>query len=396
MDTKKIGEFISYNRKNKGLTQEQLGEKLGVSNKTISRWENGNYMPDLSLLQPLSEELGITLNELLSGEKIEKEDVVEIAEKSLINTINYTKNKMDNEHKKISTILIIGGIILSLAAFIVFDAESSWCSIYSILGIIIFVIGIFRELKIKNILNKIIISIGIFMGILSIFLVTDYIGVVEFKRPPIYRHIVETSNVITYKNLFYNVYRINANTKNEYYILDTKKQYTSQTVPTSIFNRNKSGIENIIKYQNKYIGNNSNIGNLIKNLPLSEYEYVLEIDSENLGLTINYSTTDWYNNESFYIEKSLIYNSVSIFTLIENVEYIQYNFSGNSYKTTRKIVEENYPNYFKIIENKNINKDNFNEYLENKLNDDSFTKSIYEKVIKIGNFNSLNYHKMSN
>lgn len=353
-------------------------------------------MPDLSLLQPLSEELGITLNELLSGEKIEKEDVVEIAEKSLINTINYTKNKMDNEHKKISTILIIGGIILSLAAFIVFDAESSWCSIYSILGIIIFVIGIFRELKIKNILNKIIISIGIFMGILSIFLVTDYIGVVEFKRPPIYRHIVETSNVITYKNLFYNVYRINANTKNEYYILDTKKQYTSQTVPTSIFNRNKSGIENIIKYQNKYIGNNSNIGNLIKNLPLSEYEYVLEIDSENLGLTINYSTTDWYNNESFYIEKSLIYNSVSIFTLIENVEYIQYNFSGNSYKTTRKIVEENYPNYFKIIENKNINKDNFNEYLENKLNDDSFTKSIYEKVIKIGNFNSLNYHKMSN
>ena len=64
MDTKKIGAFIAQNRKEKGFTQEQLGEKLGVSNKTVSRWENGNYMPDLSLLEPLSQELGITLNEM--------------------------------------------------------------------------------------------------------------------------------------------------------------------------------------------------------------------------------------------------------------------------------------------------------------------------------------------
>lgn len=382
MDEKKIGKFISYNRKNKGLTQEQLGERLGVSNKTISRWENGNYMPDLSLLKPLSEELGITLNELLSGEKIEKENIGEKAEKSLINTIDYTRNKIQNEHRKISITMMIIGVILSFAAFTIFDAESSWCSVYSIFGIIIFIIGVFRELKIKKLLNKIIISFGIFIGILSIFLVTDYIGVVEFKRPPIYRHIVETSNVITYKNLFYNVYRINANTKNEYYIVDTKKQYTSKTVPQTIFNRNKSGIENIIKYQNKYIGDNSNTGNLIGNLPLSEYGYSFEIDSKNLGVTINYNTTNWYNNEDLYVEKSLIYNSVSIFLLIENAEYIKYNFSGNSYETNRKLIEENYPEYFKIIENKKINKNNFNEYIENKLNNNEFAKNIYEKIIK--------------
>lgn len=70
MDTKKIGKFISENRKRKGLTQEQLGELLGVTNKTISRWENGNYMPDLSLLIPLSETLNISLNELLNGKYI--------------------------------------------------------------------------------------------------------------------------------------------------------------------------------------------------------------------------------------------------------------------------------------------------------------------------------------
>lgn len=50
MDTKKIGAFIAFNRKKKEYTQEQLAEKLGVTNKTISRWENGHYMPDLSLL----------------------------------------------------------------------------------------------------------------------------------------------------------------------------------------------------------------------------------------------------------------------------------------------------------------------------------------------------------
>ena len=74
MDTKKIGAFIALNRKKKGYTQEQLAEKLGVTNKTISRWENGHYMPDLSLLEPLSKELDITLNELLAGEKIIKEN----------------------------------------------------------------------------------------------------------------------------------------------------------------------------------------------------------------------------------------------------------------------------------------------------------------------------------
>lgn len=382
MDVKKIGEFIAKNRKLKNLTQEQLGEKLGVSNKTISRWENGNYMPDLSLLKPLSEELGITLNELLSGEKIEKENIEEITEKSLINTIDYTKKKISDEHKKISVTLMIVGIIISFSAFTIFDVESSWGSIYSVFGILVFTIGAFRELKIKKLWKRILTSIIIFISILAIFVVTDYIGVVEYKRPPRYRYATKTSNVITYYNLFYNVHRINANTKNEYYIIDTKKEYTTETVPTFPFNKYKSEIDNIIKYQNKYIGNNSNAGNLIANLPLSEYGYVFKIDSENFGLIINYNTTDWYNNEDLYVQKSLIYNTVSIFSLIENVEYIKYNFSGTSYEVTRKKVEENYPNYSKIVENKKINKEEFKSYVEQKMNDDDFVEEMYKKIIK--------------
>ena len=95
-----------------------------------------------------------------------------------------------------------------------------------------------------------------------------------------------------------------------------KGEYTENTVPVSPFNRDKSGIDNISKYQNKYIGNNSNIGNLINNLPLSKYGYVFEIDSNNLGLTIDYHITDWYISDEFYVQKSLIYNSVSIFDSI--------------------------------------------------------------------------------
>ena len=69
MDTIKIGNFLAELRKEHGFTQETLGEKLGVTNKTISRWENGVTMPDVSLFVPLCDALGITLDEFFSGER---------------------------------------------------------------------------------------------------------------------------------------------------------------------------------------------------------------------------------------------------------------------------------------------------------------------------------------
>ena len=98
MDVIKIGKFIATNRKEKKLTQEQLAEKLGVTAKTISRWENGNYMPDISLLQPLSEELGITLNDLLSGQKVAKEEYQEKLEENMVNTLDFTNQKMKEKN----------------------------------------------------------------------------------------------------------------------------------------------------------------------------------------------------------------------------------------------------------------------------------------------------------
>ena len=70
MDQKKIGAFIAQCRKEKSLTQMQLAEQLEISGQAVSKWENGRGMPDVSLLQPLCDVLGISLNELFSGEHI--------------------------------------------------------------------------------------------------------------------------------------------------------------------------------------------------------------------------------------------------------------------------------------------------------------------------------------
>ena len=83
------------------MTQKELAEKLNVSDKTVSRWENGNYMPDLSMLKPLSEVLGISLNELLSGEYITQENVIEKAEASIASTLEYSRRKIEKSKTKV-------------------------------------------------------------------------------------------------------------------------------------------------------------------------------------------------------------------------------------------------------------------------------------------------------
>lgn len=370
MDTKKIGAFIAMNRKKKGYTQEQLAEKLGVTNKTISRWENGHYMPDLSLLEPLSKELDITLNELLAGEEIVKEEAMEYSEQNLIQTIDYTDKKIKDEHKKISLFIIGLGIFTSLCAFTVFPSESSWGSIYSMIGLFLFVVGIFRELKFTSLLKKGLVSTILFALLLGIFFIFDYVSVNQFKQPPIYRLTTTTvfsedgNKMIEYQNPFYNVFRINADTLNEYYRIDDKKQYTINTVPTSPFNMDKSSFEQLQHYKSQYIGNNSNTSHLLNALPLSEYGYVFEIDSKGCGLIVDYHCTDWYNNENLYIHKALVYNSVSLFKLIDNLEYITFNFSGSSYTITR----EHCP---------------LNKNIEQKINDNEFISEMMKLFIVI-------------
>ena len=378
MNQEKIGKFISDCRKKKKLTQSDLAEKLGVSDRTVGNWENGRNMPDLSLFKPLCDELDITINELLSGEKLPKEKYQEKFEENIINTIDYSAKKLRITNKMIGLILLVVGIIMSLTAMTSFASDSSWGSIYSVIGVIISIVGINKLLKKNKITFKIIISIIYFIVNLLLLMLIDYISVVNLNQLPRFcTSKIWSDTAIECTNPFYNAYLINRDTANEYLVIDKDKKYNIDNIPTSPFNRNKSGIENIIKYKNKYVGNNSNDGNLINNLPLSEYGYVFEIDSKNNGLIIDYHITDWYINENYYLEKSLLYNSVSIFYLIDNVEYIKFNFSGKSYLVHREDIINNYSNYNKIKD-----KNTFTKYVDNKINDIDFINSIFNKVFR--------------
>jgi len=116
MNQEKIGKFNLENRKEKKITQSELAEKLGVTDRTISNWENGKNMPDLSLFKPLCEILDISINELISGEKIANEKYKEKLEENFINTINYVdkKNLRSNDKKSLFWLITgVFGIILS-------------------------------------------------------------------------------------------------------------------------------------------------------------------------------------------------------------------------------------------------------------------------------------------
>ena len=381
MNQEKIGKFIAKCRKDKKMTQSELAEKLGVTDRSVGNWENGRNMPDLSLFKPLCDELDITINELLSGEKIKKEEYQEKFEENIINTIDYSTKKINIIRNNLGIVLLILGVLISFTAMTMFVSESSWGSIYSVIGAIISSIGVSKLTKKYKTSKRLLICITYFVFFLVSLFIIDYVSVISLKQLPRFCTI-KTGNEYVYecKNPLYTVYRVNSNTQNEYVIIDTNKKYTIDTVPVVPFNRNKSGIDNIIKYKNKYVGNNSNDGNLIASLPLSEYGYVFKIDSENLGLIIDYHITDWYINENYYLEKSIVYNSVSIFSLIDNVKYIKYNFSGKTYDVKRENVENYFPHYKDIVKD-GIDKDAFNEYLEQKIRDVEFIDLCFNKFV---------------
>ena len=112
MNQTAIGSYISKKRREKNLTQEQLAEKLGVSNKTISKWETGKSMPELGYLQQLCEILQINVNELLSGERLSGDDYPRKAEETIMALM---KDNETNKKKNIRDMII--GIVLAVAAF---------------------------------------------------------------------------------------------------------------------------------------------------------------------------------------------------------------------------------------------------------------------------------------
>ena len=139
MDQVRVGKYIASLRKQASLTQEELGEKLGVTNKTVSRWENGNYMPDIEMLQLLSKVFDVGINDLLGCEKIADEDFRQKAEENIIEVATssafsfedrkvYFKRKWRKEHIALFVIL---GLILIASAVIPLIIDKLWLISFS-------------------------------------------------------------------------------------------------------------------------------------------------------------------------------------------------------------------------------------------------------------------------
>ena len=219
MDQEKIGKFIAKCRKQQKMTQSELGERLGVTEKSISNWENGRNMPDLSLFKPLCDELDITINDLMSGEKINEENYQERFEENIVNTIDYSTKRLNKYSTVISLILIIFGLFISLSAIMIFPSESSWGSIYSVFGIIIFMIGISRITHAIIWYKRLLLLLVVFLGAMGILLFTDYVNVKMNDEAPMFRlKTTTTGDVIYYDTLFYDAYRCNFDEDDEYWV----------------------------------------------------------------------------------------------------------------------------------------------------------------------------------
>lgn len=143
MDQAKIGAFIAEIRKNKKLTQRQLAEQLNISDKTISKWECGNGLPEVSLMLPLCEILEINVNELLSGEKLSKDNYHEKAEENMMNLL--VEKAESKKRLIISSITAITGVI-TLTIFVLLAGYTELNMLIKILlivyGIIVIILGI--------------------------------------------------------------------------------------------------------------------------------------------------------------------------------------------------------------------------------------------------------------
>ena len=153
IDMIKIGRFISSCRKEKGMTQAQLAEKFGITDRAVSKWETGKSIPDASLMLDLCAELGITVNELLSGERLDMTNYNEQAEKNLMSL----KEKEEQANKRLLfmewVIVFIGtAAFFALLLFGVYAPGLSevWRIIPAAAGFVIFMIAMVVGMRIEQ------------------------------------------------------------------------------------------------------------------------------------------------------------------------------------------------------------------------------------------------------
>lgn len=151
MDQIRIGKFISACRKGKGLTQARLGELLGITDRAVSKWETGKSMPDSSIMLELCALLDITVNELLTGERIQMEDYSKRAEENLIELKKYE----EQARLLLQLEWVIGYVCTASYLILLFTAvylvkAVVWQAILISASIVIFGIGIWYAMKLER------------------------------------------------------------------------------------------------------------------------------------------------------------------------------------------------------------------------------------------------------
>ena len=143
MDQGKIGKFIAEQRKKNGLTQIQLAEKLNITDRAVSKWENGKAMPDSSIMLELCDALGVTVNDLLNAEIVSPENYNKKLEEKLLE-ITREKEQCDRKLMRFTiliAVLILGLYTIALVALWYSTLSDLWYIIVSLLAVILFSVG---------------------------------------------------------------------------------------------------------------------------------------------------------------------------------------------------------------------------------------------------------------
>lgn len=388
MDLEKIGKFITEQRTNKKLTQKELANRLNVTNKAVSKWENGRSMPDVGLFENLCSELDITLNELLSGKKDTKRD------DATISFLRYFKKK--NKTLLLVSIIIITLIIFISALFIYFVNNYSKIKVYSING------------ESQNFIY----SDGLFIDTNQEYFYT--FGLLEHKKNNLDLNILKVSLKSNDELLFEDQYRLGGYLSelkgyNEIFTADKVKNIDDWTLEiTYLDNNSKEEKTEVIKLENNLklknnsffskkvdaIGDDSNKSNVTSSITeerqkklenLKDYiikkgytlndedNYIKKTDNGTYLIIINpyLSKPITYKDDTFIIQFDLLYQ---IYTFInksdysDTISYVRKNDSILCHKECPDKIDQTINRYIKAFDKE------FNEIIPSKDNWMKLTK----------------------
>ena len=191
---------------------------MHVSNRTVSRWETGSNMPDISLLVELAEFYQVSITEIIDGER-KSEKMNQETKMTAMKMAEYSKQELAVEKRKIiSVLLMIFGVFVMISALAVFPNESSWGSIYATIGGAGLTVGVYLWMRSALVKMgwRILGVAGCIVALFGFFTVSDYIAVTQFHQVP--RFSYEKSygeNVVEHRTLFYTVIQRNPGTADE-------------------------------------------------------------------------------------------------------------------------------------------------------------------------------------